>query len=197
MSEEKLSPDSVTKRASEAKAASKPTKRSRASKAPLPEESSTKEKQLVLRKDGIVSNRPKKYKSKVDVDKALKLKLENGLTYKQVADLMDVTPNAIYKQIAHLLPDDETTVYKNKRGDILAKLQKELLKSISADDIKDMPVGQRLMGYGILFDKERLERNQSTQIVGYDARAIEERLKQIQDMTDVIDAEMVESGDKQ
>lgn len=56
----------------------------------------------------------------------------------------------------------ETEDYKNHRADILAGIQTRLLKSITEVDIKSMPVGQRLMGYGILFDKERLERNQST-----------------------------------
>jgi len=184
--------------------ASKP-KRSRANKAPQPEDCPEPQNgtMSVLEQDPTVDksvvkkrrNRPAKYKSKVNVDQALRLRLEKGLTYKEIATLQDVTPAAIYKQIAHLLPDEETQIYKSKRGDILAKLQKELLKSISPDDLKGMPVGQRLMGYGILFDKERLERNQSTQIVGYDAKAIEERLRQIQDMTDVIDADIISDED--
>jgi len=156
-------------------------KASRASKAPQPSD-----KQLVPVDNGTAPKKQRKDK-KVNTEQALMLKTEKGLTYREIAAIQGVDHAAVYRDIKHLLSDAETEVYKSKRADVLAKMQKELLKSITVDDIKGMPVGQKLMGYGILFDKERLERNQSTQIVGYDARAIEERLKQIQDMVDVID----------
>jgi hypothetical protein len=52
--------------------------------------------------------------------------------------------------------------YKQHRADILAGKQEMILSSIDADSIKAMPIGQRIMSYGILYDKERLERDMST-----------------------------------
>jgi len=167
-------------------------KASRASKAPQPSD-----KQLVPVDNGTapkrVFKRPRKDK-KVNTEQALMLKTEKGLTYREIAAIQGVDHAAVYRDIKHLLPDAETEVYKSKRADVLAKMQKELLKSITVDDIKGMPVGQKLMGYGILFDKERLERNQSTVIVSYDARAIEDKIREIQDRIDVIDAEIVDDA---
>lgn len=73
----------------------------------------------------------------------------------------------------------ETEDYKSHRADILAGIQVKLLKSITDEDIKGMPVGQRFMGYGILYDKERLERGQSTSnesIIVTQIRDMRERL---------------------
>jgi hypothetical protein len=55
--------------------------------------------------------------------------------------------------------------YKQHRADILAGKQEAILSSIDTEAIKGMPVGQRIMSYGILYDKERLERGQSTENV--------------------------------
>lgn len=52
--------------------------------------------------------------------------------------------------------------FKEHRADILAGKQEAILNSIDTDAIKGMPVGQRIMSLGILYDKERLERGQST-----------------------------------
>jgi hypothetical protein len=52
--------------------------------------------------------------------------------------------------------------YKKHRADILAGMQDKILNSVTDDDIKGMPVGQRIMSYGILYDKERLETGKSS-----------------------------------
>jgi hypothetical protein len=41
-------------------------------------------------------------------------------------------------------------------------MQDKILNSVTDDDIKGMPVGQRIMSYGILYDKERLETGKSS-----------------------------------
>ena len=57
--------------------------------------------------------------------------------------------------------------YKKHRADILALTQHKLLKSISTDDLKKASLSQKVMGYGILYDKERLELGQSTENIAY------------------------------
>lgn len=53
--------------------------------------------------------------------------------------------------------------FKNNRAEIFAGLQEKILKTINEDAIKDASVLQRITSAGILYDKERLERGQSTQ----------------------------------
>jgi len=52
--------------------------------------------------------------------------------------------------------------YKNHRAEILAGMQEKILNTITEQDIKGVPLNLRVLSYGILYDKERLERGQST-----------------------------------
>ena len=103
------------------------------------------------------------------------------LTTREIGKLADCSHvNVITVLKRYGINRDETEDYKAHRGDIQAGIQNRILKSITDADIKAMPVGQRLMGYGILYDKERLERGQSTSNV--DVRvtaALEVELSQI------------------
>ena len=101
-------------------------------------------------------------KAKVDKLRAIELR-QAGATYPEIAASQGVTPQAIYKSIKDLLPDKETEIYKQQRADILARLQVKFLKRIDADDLKSTTPYQLTGMYGILFDKERLERGQSTE----------------------------------
>jgi hypothetical protein len=70
--------------------------------------------------------------------------------------------------------------YKNNRAEIFAGLQDKILKTVDIDDIKEASVLQRITSAGILYDKERLERGQTTQNIG----ALIGMIHQIQDDRD-------------
>ena len=53
--------------------------------------------------------------------------------------------------------------HKKNRADILALKSAQIIQSIDLSTIKKASLQQRLTGYGILYDKERLERDLSTQ----------------------------------
>ena len=59
--------------------------------------------------------------------------------------------------------------YKEQRADVLAVYQQKILNSLTDSDIKSIPPGSRLTGFGILYDKERLERGQSSENIAIDA----------------------------
>jgi hypothetical protein len=98
----------------------------------------------------------------------------------KILDVKQCNPNITVREIAKIADCSHVTVvntlkkyyidkqdvdnYRKYRGDILAGVQHRIIRSITDDNIKDMPVGQRIMSYGILYDKERLERNQATAI---------------------------------
>jgi len=52
--------------------------------------------------------------------------------------------------------------FKLHKADVMAEIQMEILHSINASDIKKAPLQIKAMTYGIFYDKERLERGQST-----------------------------------
>lgn len=53
--------------------------------------------------------------------------------------------------------------YKNNRADVLAGLQDKLLRSVTDETIKKANIRDLAIAYGTFYDKERLERGQSTQ----------------------------------
>jgi hypothetical protein len=52
--------------------------------------------------------------------------------------------------------------FKKHRADVFADLQDRILSSVTTEDIQKTPAIQRITGAAILYDKERLERGQST-----------------------------------
>lgn len=57
--------------------------------------------------------------------------------------------------------------YKDHRADILSSYQQIILNSITPEDLKKAGLSQKMMAYGVLYDKERLERGQSTENIAY------------------------------
>lgn len=105
--------------------------------------------------------------NRVDKKKALQLKIENNLSYSQIADMQHVHPTAVYRAIKDLLPDDDTKAYQDHRVDILAKLQSKLLLSLTDDEIKNMSAKDRITGIAILIDKEKLLQGHTGSIANY------------------------------
>jgi len=100
-----------------------------------------------------------------DVNKAIELRAK-GLTYKDIAIYLGVSKQAVHQRLKGIMPEDvDLQPYKNHRADILAAKQAELLKSLTPKDIKDSSPYQKVGMFGILYDKERLERGESTQNV--------------------------------
>lgn len=109
-------------------------------------------------------NKPKTptTRRRVDRDQAIDLRAKHGLTYAQIGAINGVSKQAIHKLIKHLEPDQYTEVYKSTRADVLAKVQHGLLSELTPDKVKKMQPRDIVVSMGILYDKERLERGQST-----------------------------------
>lgn len=98
----------------------------------------------------------------VDITQAIDLKYNHHLSYKAIAAIQGVTPQAIHQKIKDLLPIPENQVWMDNRKDILANLQLKLLKELDDEKIKAMSGQQIVTSAAILYDKERLERDLST-----------------------------------
>ena len=100
--------------------------------------------------------------NRVDVSQALDLKYNHFLSYDAVAKIQGVTKQAIHNRIKHLLPNNDTQYYQDHRANILSHIQLKLLSQVDSPRLKKVNIRDAVISAGILYDKERLERGQST-----------------------------------
>ena len=124
------------------------------------------------------SHGPQPNRRKVNVAAALDLQLNHGLSYAQMAPILGVSPSAIHKRLKHLLPDESTKYYQDHRADILSHVQLQLLSQVDARRLKKVSSRDAVVSYGILYDKERLERGQST--ANADMRVLSTTLQELE-----------------
>jgi hypothetical protein len=115
----------------------------------------------------------KKARGKVDVARALDLKLNHNMSYKDIAKLQGVWPNAIFKRLQPLLPDETAQVYRDHRADVLSHMQVTLLSQVDSRRLKKVSTRDAIISMGILYDKERLERGLATFITDPGALTVE------------------------
>jgi hypothetical protein len=113
-------------------------------------------------KIGEVSLLPVVHHQSISITGILK-KQEMGLTLPEIAQAFDVSVATINRA----LRDYRAAVgvvkeFKGVRGNVLADLQRRILTSITDLDIKKAPFGTKVLAFCQLFDKERLENDQST-----------------------------------
>jgi len=91
---------------------------------------------------------------------------QKGLTQPQIAKLYDVTPSAISRRLKDVdIPGLEK--FKRNRADIFAHKQRQILDAITPAKMEGAAINTLAVSLGIMYDKERLERGQSTANVSY------------------------------
>jgi hypothetical protein len=112
------------------------------------------------------TKQPRKSINKVDKSRALELKINNKLTYQEIAALQGVSKQAIHQALQPLLPDDTLIKqYADHTNDIIKYGQfKAMCAYLSLDpaEQKDMIRKRGLVDFGILYDKSRLQEGLST-----------------------------------
>ena len=87
-----------------------------------------------------------------------------NLTTRQIGEIANCDHSHVVRVLqAYNLSISDTGDFKKNRADIFAGIQGSLLQSLSPADIKKASLSQRVVAAGILYDKERLERDLSTQ----------------------------------
>ncbi len=85
-----------------------------------------------------------------------------GLGYSEIAKLTGCSRQNVEQRLKTVeYSKEDLENFKNHRKDVFAFLQSKLLNSIDAEEIKELNPLQRIIGAGILFDKE--EKLQGTQ----------------------------------
>lgn len=87
-----------------------------------------------------------------------------GLSHNQIAKVCGCSrQNVSYLLRQHGKGLEKVETFKKNRADILAVKQAEVLDSITPAKLVKMPPKDAAIAFGVLFDKERLERNQSSE----------------------------------
>ena len=95
---------------------------------------------------------------------------KRGNSYSEIGKILGCTKQNVELRLRPFKGEIEALEsFKEQRADVLAVYQQKLLNSLTDSDIKRMPPGTRLTGFGILYDKERLERGQSTDNIAVEA----------------------------
>lgn len=87
-----------------------------------------------------------------------------GISNNEVAKIVGCQPSTVSNVLAKYgINQEELTEYKTNRADIFAGLQKKIAQSLNDEpDLKKVPYRDRVIGLGVIGDKERLERGEST-----------------------------------
>ncbi len=89
-----------------------------------------------------------------------------GLSYPEIGKLVGCSPENVCQRFKAIdYTPERLKDFKKNRADILAHLQSKLINNISEDDVQKAPLGTKVLAMCQLYDKERLERGQSTEIV--------------------------------
>lgn len=103
----------------------------------------------------------------IPLEKIIELRNKN-LTYKQIGELLGCSDANICKRLAPFRESlDNLGSFKENRADLLAVYQREILKQLTPDHIKKARLTEITTAFGTLYDKERLERGQSTENIAY------------------------------
>jgi transposase len=91
---------------------------------------------------------------------------QKGLNNTEIAKIVGVSKNAIGQSFTrnNYVPD-HLRAYKDSRADVFAHYQDQVLRTFTPEEIKKAPFASRVMLFGVLYDKERLERNLSSENV--------------------------------
>jgi predicted transcriptional regulator len=102
---------------------------------------------------------------KIDTKAALKMKLA-GVPNSEIAKLQGVTRDAVYKHLTPLLKNLPSSMhldeYQEKQADILDAIATGIVGSIKKKDLDRASLHSKITSLGILVDKSRLVRGQST-----------------------------------
>jgi len=103
----------------------------------------------------------------ISLEKILHLR-SKGLSLKDIAGACGCSEANVSLRLKDHNEDIEALDdFKAIKGDTLAIYQRKLLNSLSNADIQKASPYQRVGMFGILYDKERLERGQTTENIGY------------------------------
>jgi hypothetical protein len=125
------------------------------------------------KKELVQSEEKKKVINRIDVQKALKLRLQ-GNTFEEIGAVLGVSKQAVEQRLdgfkeffRGITGIGDINAYAEERKQILSAAEQTLLRSVLDEQaIQKAPLASRVMAFGVLYDKRRLEEGKSTENLG-------------------------------
>jgi len=121
--------------------------------------------------------RPPKSSPKIDLEKALKLRLTNGLSYAEIGEYFGVGKTAVQQRLKRFMVflDDPEAIaaYRVNKNDILEAAELRLLASLVDEEaILKGSLNNRAYTFQQIATQHRLERGNSTENIGFLSKII-------------------------
>ena len=108
---------------------------------------------------------PRNRAKNIPIETIIDLRKKN-LSIDQIAKIVGCNKSNIWARLEQVGYTPQTLdQFTTNRADIFAFVQSKLLNSLDADAIQKMQPYQRVIALSVLYDKERLERGKSTEII--------------------------------
>ena len=92
-----------------------------------------------------------------------------NLSYSEIAKLAGCSKTNVIQRFQHIdFTPHRVKAFKDNRADLFALMQARILNSVTDEDIQKAPLNLKVVSAGILYDKERIERGQAGQILGFE-----------------------------
>ncbi len=132
---------------------------------------------------------PRKREKRFNVYEAANLRTKHNLSYRKIAKYFGLKDHTYVEDQLKAYFQFDGQDYADNRVKIVRKLQSDLLNSITPQDIEKTPVPGRIVSFGILYDKERLELGKASQIIDYKAAEgdLKADMKRIEDLEKELD----------
>jgi predicted transcriptional regulator len=126
-------------------------------------------------------------KPKADKKQVADLVLNRGLTQDQAAALTGVAQSRISEIIKEVRTNPDVIQFSKSKDKIYEGLQVKLINLADDDALKSMLSKRGFTDVGILEDKIRLIRGESTSNISYDARTITASISELREMLKAVD----------
>jgi hypothetical protein len=102
----------------------------------------------------------------------IKTLYDKGYSSTQIGKALKISNATVFHHLNKLKNNSELNKhFVANRVEILQNVQRELLTSIEPEEIKKTPIGSRVLAFSQLYDKERIETNQSSSNININLQA--------------------------
>jgi len=114
----------------------------------------------------------------------VRLKVANpDLTHAEIGKIVGRDRSVVTRCLQRYnIEKERVSSYRKLRETILAGLQDKILSNITEENIADAGLKEKVLSASILYDKERLETNKSTQNIAL-SKSVEKLFRQFKDVT--------------
>ena len=118
-----------------------------------------------------------------------------NLTHREIGRLLGISQQCVSKRLKAFAPRLKLlNGYKRHRADMLTLKQAEIMDAMTPDKIEAASLLQMTTAIGILHDKERMERGQSTANIDIHCE-VRQALERVQALREAVESEEIESAE--